>query len=213
MAGKLALALSALLFSSLWASTLAQTCGSYTFASSNQQFSSCSDLPHLNSFLHWTHDSATGQLRMAYRHTGVSSGTWVAWGINPSAAAMPGTQTLVAFPQSGTSPRVYKSPIAQGSQGYSTTLAEGDLSYNVTGLDATYENQEMIIFATWTLPAGTTTINQVWQAGPLSGSSPRQHGSATENLNSKAALDLASGTSLSTGGGSSRQRKRNVSFT
>lgn len=37
----------------------AQTCSDYRFPS-NQAFSSCTDLPYLNSFLHWNYDTSTG---------------------------------------------------------------------------------------------------------------------------------------------------------
>ncbi|GMN36577.1 hypothetical protein TIFTF001_006133 [Ficus carica] len=183
----------------------AQTCRSNALTS-NGQFKSCSDLPVLNSFLHWTYDSSTGTLEMAYRHTGVSASTWVAWAINPSSPSMVGSQALVATPPSGgNTARAYTSPI----NGYQTTLAEGNLTYNVTGLSATYQNEEMTIYGTWTLPSGMTTINQVWQAGPISGSTLSIHSTASDNLNSKGTLDLLSGASQS-GGGNPRQRRKNV---
>lgn len=187
----------------------AQTCKSQSLTS-NQQFSSCNDLPVLNSFLHWTYDTSSGKLQMAYRHTGVSASTWVSWAINPDSAAMLGAQALVAVPHSGSGGgmKVYKSQI----DSYTTTLPEGDLMYNVTGLSVTYENEEVTIYATWTLPNNMTTINQVWQAGPASGSSPQQHSTGnSDNMKSKGTLDLLSGTSQSTGGGNSRLRRRNVS--
>lgn len=209
MAGKITKLIVLLsVFSTLFFSSSAQTCNSYSF-SSNQVFSNCQDLPVLSSFLHWNYDQSTGKLTMAYRHTDVSSTTWVSWAINPNSlsSAMPGAQALVAVPQSGGAPRVYTSPI----QGYQTTLAQGNLTYEVTDLTASYQNNEMIIFATWTLPTTMTTINQVWQAGPVSGTTLGAHSTTNSaNLNSKSALNLLSGESQS-GGGNSRLRKRNVS--
>ncbi|PON90234.1 Cytochrome b561 and DOMON domain-containing protein [Trema orientale] len=195
-------------FSTLFLSSSAQTCNSYSF-SGNQAFTNCMDLPVLSSFLHWNYVQSTGKLQMAYRHTAVSSNTWVSWAINPNSlsSAMPGAQALVAVPQSGGAPKVYTSPI----QGYQTSLAEGNLSYEVTGLTASYQNNEMIIFATWSLPTTTTKINQVWQAGPVSGTTLGAHSTTNSaNLNSKSALDLVSGQSQSGGGSSSNLRKRNV---
>lgn len=191
----------------LFLTSSAQTCNSYSF-SSNQAFSTCNDLPHLNSFLHWTYDQSSGKLQMAFRQTGVSSSSWVAWAINPTSTGMIGAQCLVAYPKSGAAPEVYTSPIA----GYDTKLEKGNLTYEVSDLTASYQNNEMIIFATWTLPTTVTTINQVWQAGPLSGTTIQSHSTSNSaNLNSMGTVNLLSGQSQTQGGGNSRVRKRNVS--
>ncbi|KAM1245929.1 hypothetical protein ACFX2I_037034 [Malus domestica] len=212
MASTLRLAVAFSILLSLFSqSSYAQTtaCGNYKF-NNNKVFTYCSSLPHLSSFLHWSFEQSTGKLQMAYRHTGVSASRWVAWAINPdlskASAAMPGAQALVAWPQSSGTPKVYKSPI----QSYSTTLAEGNLTYEVTDLTAEYlNNDEMIIFATWTLPTNFTTILQVWQEGPVSNGAPSIHDTVAANLNAKGTLDLLSGQTASTGGSSSTTRKRN----
>ncbi|KAF4399496.1 hypothetical protein G4B88_022579 [Cannabis sativa] len=177
MAGKLAsLVVLLSVFSTLFLSSSAQTCKSYNFAR-NQQFQECNDLAVLNSFLHWTFDSTTGKLNMAYRHTGVTSSTWVAWAINPSnnlASAMPGAQSLVAYPRSSGGPRVYTSPIGQT---YQTSLAEGNLTY------------------------------PVWQSGPLSGTTIGPHQTSGDNTRSKSSLNLLSGQSQSGGGSSTLRKR------
>lgn len=202
---KISVALS--LLASLFFTSSAQTCKSYTF-SGNNVFTACNDLPYLNSFLHWTYDQSSGKLQMAFRQTGVSSSTWVAWAINPTSTGMLGAQCLVAYPKSDGAPVVFPSPIGSN---YQTNLANGSLSYEVSDLTATYQNNEMVIFATWSLPTTTSTINQVWQAGPVSGTTLAQHGSAAANYNSKGTLNLLSGQTQTQGGGNSRTRKRNVS--
>ncbi|CAB4306030.1 unnamed protein product [Prunus armeniaca] len=213
MAGmlRLAMAFSVLLSLSL-PSSHAQTgaCGNYKFTS-NKIFTSCSDLPYLNSFLHWTFEQSTGKLQMAYRHTGITTSNWVAWAINPNlnseSSAMLGAQSLVAFQQSNGTTRVYKSPISS----YQTNLAEGNLNYVVSDLSAEYlNNDEMIIFATWTLPTNSTTILQVWQQGPVSSDSPSVHPTVAPNTNAKQTLNLLSGQTASSGGGGSRIRKKNI---
>ncbi|BFG27350.1 hypothetical protein CerSpe_136240 [Prunus speciosa] len=214
MAGmlRLAMAFSVLLSLSL-PSSHAQTsaCGSYTFTK-NKIFTSCSDLPSLNSFLHWTFEQSTGKLQMAYRHTGITASKWVAWAINPNpnsaSSAMLGAQSLVAFQQSSGTTKVYKSPIGSS---YSTSLAEGNLTYGVSDLSAEYlNNDEMIIFATWDLPTNSTTILQVWQEGPVSSDSPSAHPTVAPYINAKGTLDLLSGQTTSSGGGGSRIRKKNI---
>lgn len=188
-------------------SSYAQTCANYGF-SSNRVFKSCSDLPVLNSFLHYNHDSSSGKLEIAYRQTGVTSSKWVAWAINPTSKGMVGSQALVAYQQSDGTMRAYTSPIDQ----YQTQLRESDLSFDVSDLSATFANNEIIIFATLGLSnINGTTINQVWQEGSLSGNTPQMHATSGTNVQSMGTLNLISGESGTTGGGSSsRRRKQNI---
>ncbi|KAI5330759.1 PREDICTED: cytochrome [Prunus dulcis] len=214
MAGmlRLAMAFSVLLSLSLPSShAQTSTCGDYKFT--NTSFTSCSDLPYLNSFLHWTFEQSTGKLQMAYRHTGITASNWVSWAINPNlnsaSSAMLGAQCLVAFQQSNGTMRFYKSPI--GTSNYAASLAEGSLTYEVSDLSAQYlNNDEMIIFATWALPTNSTTILQVWQEGPVSNDLPSGHPATAPNINAKGTLNLLSGQTASSGGGGSRLRKRNI---
>ncbi|KAL2475736.1 Cytochrome b561 and DOMON domain-containing protein [Abeliophyllum distichum] len=120
-----AVLISCVLFS-LYLSSYAQSCAKYNFAS-NQLFTSCNDLPRLNSFLHWNYDSSSKTVRMAYRHTGVTASKWVAWAINPKSQGMVGAQALVAFQKSDGTMRAYTAPITT----YQTQLQEGDLSFPV----------------------------------------------------------------------------------
>jgi hypothetical protein len=207
--GLTTLLLSCVLFS-LCASSFGQTCKSYTF-SSNRAFTSCQDLPVLSAFLHWSYDQSTNKVDIAYRHTGTSTSRWVAWAINPTGSGMVGAQALVAYQNSSSVMRVYTSPVS----GYGiSTLTEGDLSFAVSNLSATFENSEMTIFATLTLGSGTT-VNQVWQEGPLSGDSPSSHNTASSSENMKSAGSLNflddQATTSSGGGLTSRQRRQNVS--
>ncbi|XP_061344339.1 cytochrome b561 and DOMON domain-containing protein At4g17280-like [Gastrolobium bilobum] len=203
---RIVLAISVL--STLFLTSLAQTCNTQTFTN-NKVFTSCRDLPHLTSYLHWTYDQTTGKLEIAFRHTGITStDRWVSWAINPNSdlnQAMVGAQALVVIPQSSGAPRVYTSSIS----GYTTQLAEGNISYPNSGLTATYQNSEVTIYATLTLPSGTTKLVHLWQDGPLSGSSPQTHAQDSSNLNAKESLDLVSGTSQA-GSGNSLRKRRNV---
>ncbi|KAJ4822585.1 hypothetical protein Tsubulata_018847 [Turnera subulata] len=202
------LALSLYILLSVITSSSAQTCKSYTFAS-NQVFSACTDLPYLNSFLHWNYDSSSAKLQIAYRHTGLTTASkWVAWAVNPNATTMVGSQALVAYQRSDGSMRAYTSPI----NGYETTLQEGKLSFDVTDLSATYANNEITIFATLGLSSmdGSATVNQVWQDGPLSGDSPQMHETSGANVQSMGTVNLLSGEAAKTGGGSGKLKKRNI---
>lgn len=146
-----------------------------------------------------------GKVQLAYRHSSVDTSRWVAWAINPTSTKMPGAQALVAYQQSNGSMRAYTSPISD----YQPTLAEGSLSFDVSDQSATYASGEMTIFATITLPGNTTTVNQLWQDGPLtSGGTPGGHGTGP-NILSMGNLDFASGQAGS-GGSNSRLRRKNV---
>lgn len=208
---RLTLALCVLSSIILTSSAQTQSCKNQTF-SNNKAFTTCRDLPQLTSYLHWSYDETSGKLDIAYIHTGITAtNRWVAWAINPSSTldpAMIGAQALVAIPQASGSPKAYTSNIVDTS----TRLQEGSISYPVSGLSATYQNNEVTIFATLTLPNGTTSLVHVWQDGVLSSdTTPQEHSHESSHQNSKEVLDLVSGTSQAASGIGSRQRRRNVS--
>ncbi|KAA8515611.1 hypothetical protein F0562_018778 [Nyssa sinensis] len=191
---------------SLFLASSAQSCAKYAFAN-NKVFSSCNDLPYLNSFLHWTYNPSSETAQIAYRQTGITSGKWVAWGINPKSKGMVGTQALVAFQKSDGTMKVYTSPVTA----YQTNLEEGNLDFAVSDLSATYAKNEITIFATLKLPRNSSTVNQVWQDGPLSGTAPGMHATSGANVASMGTLNLLSGQSAPAGtGGNSKTKKRNI---
>ncbi|PSS35085.1 Cytochrome b561 and DOMON domain-containing protein [Actinidia chinensis var. chinensis] len=83
-------------------------CSDFVFPN-KKAFVSCTDLPTLNSFLHWTHKPSSRTLEIAYRHTGITSSKWVAWGINPTSPRMVGTQAIVAYQEPDGTMTVYTS--------------------------------------------------------------------------------------------------------
>ncbi|XP_012573281.1 cytochrome b561 and DOMON domain-containing protein At4g17280-like isoform X2 [Cicer arietinum] len=210
MGDMLRLVLGFCVLSSIVLTSSAQTCKNQTF--SNKVFTTCRDLPQLTSYLHWTYEESSGKLDIAFRHAGITStNRWVAWAINPNNnldPAMIGAQALVAIPQSSGTPKVYTSNIVSTT----TQLQEGKISYPVSGLSATYHNNEVTIFATLTLSNGTTSLVHVWQDGFLSSSdsTPQEHSHESSHQNSKEVLDLVSGTSQVSSGIGSRQRRRNT---
>ncbi|XP_047167704.1 cytochrome b561 and DOMON domain-containing protein At5g47530-like [Vigna umbellata] len=207
MGNMLRMVLALCVLSSVVVTSSAQTCRNQTF--SNRLFTTCRDLPQLTAYLHWTYDQGSGKLEIAFVHAGITStNRWVAWAINPRNTldpAMIGAQALVAIPQSNGGPRVYTSSIASTS----TQLEESEISYPVSGLSATYVNNEVTIFATLTLPNDTTSLVHVWQDGSVSGSTPQEHSHETSHQNSKETLNLLSGSSTQVTG-NSRQRRRNT---
>lgn len=196
---------SGILASLFMSSTYAQICKSYSFSNSNT-YSSCNDLPYLNAFLHWNYNPSAGTVDIAYRHTGVTTSNWVAWAINPTGRSMVGSQALVAYQNSSGVVHAYTSSI----DGYNTQMAQSDLSFTVSNLSAEQTSNEITIFATLELPEQKTTVNQVWQDGPMNGNTPGQHSTSGNNVLSMSTVDFLSGATSGTGGGNSRQRRRNV---
>ncbi|KAM7506346.1 hypothetical protein LguiB_005250 [Lonicera macranthoides] len=205
---------SSVLISVFFSSTAQSSCRSYAFAS-NKVFSLCTDLPYLNSFLHWTYDPSLATVQIAYRQTQVDPSKWVSWAINPTSLLMSGSQALIAFQLSNGTMKAYTSPVAD----YQTELKEGDLSFPVSDLTATFSNAEMIIFATLQLQNTTTTLNQIWQSGPVTSDDKLgMHETSGPNVQSMGLFNLLSGNSGSTGGGSgsgkgptnSKITKRNI---
>lgn len=200
--------LSLALFSLFLAPSLAQTCASYSF-SGNRVYTSCVDLPVLSSYLHWNFSEASYVADIAFRASGVTSSNWVSWAINPSGLQMVGSQALIAYQNSNGSMRAYTSLV----DSLQPTLSQGNLTFGVPNITAEFLNSgEMTIFATLQLNSGMTTVNQVWQVGPMESGSPASHTTSGANLQSVGTLNFLTGTSVGSGGsGSSRQRRRNVS--
>ncbi|XP_065852684.1 cytochrome b561 and DOMON domain-containing protein At5g47530 [Euphorbia lathyris] len=195
-----------ILISSMIINSYAQTCSTYSF-STNKIYDSCHDLPNLSSFLHYTYNSSGGGiLDIAFRQTGLTSSQWAAWAINPKSSGMVGSQALVAYPTSDGTVKAYTCPIS----GYRTSMEQGELSFDVSDLSATYSNNEIIIYATLGISKlGKTVLNQVWQQGPVSADTPAMHPTSGPNLQSMGTIDLLSGASAA-GQGNDKLAKRNT---
>ncbi|KAG5561206.1 hypothetical protein RHGRI_004285 [Rhododendron griersonianum] len=168
----------------------------------NQDFASCTDLPNLDSFFHWTYTPSSSTLHIAYRHSQVSSSMWVAWGINPTSKGMIGTQAIVAYPKPDGTVAVFTSPV----DSYGTRLREGNLAFPVSDLSVMFLDNKMVIFATIELPKNTTSVNHVWQDGPVSGDNLGMHGVPGNHLQSMGNLNLSSGQAFGSHGGNSKTK-------
>ncbi|KAJ8646216.1 hypothetical protein MRB53_007964 [Persea americana] len=180
------------------------TCSSQTF-SNNKLFDFCNDLPHLESYLHWTYNSSKPSLSIAFVAPPAKSTGWVAWAINPTSTGMAGSQSLIAFHHSNGSLIVRTFNITSYGP-----ISPSPIAFDVSDSSAEYSDGVMRIFATLALPVGTTKVNQVWQVGSsVTDNVPDKHAFQADNLNSKGTLDLLKGESTTTGGGSSL-RKKNI---
>ncbi|KAE8681114.1 hypothetical protein F3Y22_tig00111342pilonHSYRG00174 [Hibiscus syriacus] len=168
----------------------AEPCGNHRFHG-GKTFASCTDLPSLNCSLHWNFHSSSQTVDIAFRQSSVDQNPrWISWAINPHSKGMVGSQALVAFQRDDGTMMAYTSPITS----YATQLQQGDLSFPVDRVSSIVDGNEMIIFATLMLPAANaTTVNHLWQQGPLVGNVPRMHRLSGPNMASTGTLDFLSG--------------------
>ncbi|KAF3780842.1 Cytochrome b561 and DOMON domain-containing protein [Nymphaea thermarum] len=159
-------------------------------------FQNCLDLPVLDAFLHWTYSPSNGTLDIAYRATPGSTGGWVAWAINPTATGMVGSQAIVGYVVSGK-----VNVLTANLSSYQLSMQNESLSFPVSNLAGQLSGKDIILFATLTLPTKNSTVNLVWQTGPVSGGAPSIHPVTGVNLQSKKTQDLLSGQNTTTSGG------------
>ncbi|XVF20771.1 hypothetical protein REPUB_Repub12eG0031700 [Reevesia pubescens] len=173
-------------FSSLFcAFAAAEPCGNHRF-DEGKTFVACDDLPSLNSSLHWNYHSSSQTVEITFRRSSVDQqSSWISWAINPDSKGMVGSQALVAFQRDDGTMEAYTSQI----RSYATQLQQGNLSFPVHGVSSIVKDNEMIILATLTLPTNITTVNHLWQEGPLVGNVPRMHRLSGPNMGSMGTLD------------------------
>lgn len=188
------------------ASLVAATCSSETF-SKNRVYTTCNDLPYLSSSLHFTYDSTTGTLSLAFVSTPGSSSGWVAWAINPTGTSMIGSQALIAFKQPSGSMAVKTYNVS----GYGS-IEESAISYKTSDLSAEYGSDGKIqMFANVVVGKGVSTLNQVWQVGgSVTNGVPDQHELKPDNKASMGKLDLVKGVSTGSSGAAPSNNKKNV---
>ncbi|KMZ60827.1 hypothetical protein ZOSMA_56G00580 [Zostera marina] len=151
----------------------------------NLTFNTCVDLPTLGATLHWNYDSMTGDLDLAF--TASNPGGWIAWGINPTGLRMLGTQAMVAVFDSSS---MVVTPYTYNISSYSSVIP-GPISFPYSNLTAVVDDFRTAIFAHMMLTPETTTVNTVWQVGPMNGTRTiAMHSMDYDNLNSVLKLDL-----------------------
>ncbi|KAJ4805295.1 Cytochrome b561 and DOMON domain-containing protein [Rhynchospora pubera] len=179
-----------LLSISLAPSHAATDCASYKF-SNNKTFDKCSTLAHLSASLHWTYNS-DGTLSIGFIAPPAAPSGWVAWGINPTATGMIGTQALIAFKQSNGSMAVNTYNITSYK-----SIQQSPILYEPSNLSSEFGSDgNIVLFATLKIGKSVESLNQVYQVGSsVTNGVPDEHAFNTDNLNSKAELVL-SGTNF-----------------
>lgn len=122
---------------------------------------------------------------------------WVAWGINPVVVIMGKTQSLIAFRHSNDSLLVLTYNVMIANNGVPLELSSID--YNVVDMAAEFKNNQITIFATWTLKNNQATMLHVWNTrAEVTGLVPGSHRFVDPNLERKGTIDLKSRVPTST---------------
>ncbi|XP_031099640.1 auxin-induced in root cultures protein 12 [Ipomoea triloba] len=168
-------------------------CTSQTF-STKAHYDTCSDLPTLKAFLHWTYNETKSTLSVAFVAAPAAADGWIAWGINPTGAGMIGTQAFIAFKDA-------QGKVAVKTYNLTSYGAITPQKLSLTVLDSRAEaaaDGKMRIFATVELPEKMATVNHVWQVGAsVKDGIPQKHQMLQENLDAKASLQLTAGNTIS----------------
>ncbi|KAK7260552.1 hypothetical protein RIF29_26697 [Crotalaria pallida] len=179
------------LFATLFLPVTPQSCNSFTFPN-DINFKSCKDLPVLDSSIHWNYYASSRAIEVAFKKANAKESSWVAWAINPTSSGMVGSQAFVAIRRSDSDGtlRAYTSPLTS----YATTLQEGNLSFPVRSVSASYRRSSIIIFASFQLLTNATVVSHVWQEGLVGDDGTlRAHSFSGPNVQSFGTLDFASG--------------------
>ncbi|KAF5203377.1 Cytochrome b561 and domon domain-containing protein [Thalictrum thalictroides] len=190
-------------------------------SSSSSAVLSSSDLANLDSFLHWSYNSSSSSLKIAFVAPPAKPDGWIAWAINPVAPKMVGSQALIAYKDADGLMTVKTFNVSSYS---GRSIAPSKIEFDVPEMEADYTDGVMRIYATIVLPKNTEPVlNQVWQVGSSVSSNgiPSAHAFKDDNLKSMGTLNLMEGggsgdgqsiirTNSASTGASSRLNKRNI---
>ncbi|KAE8730569.1 Cytochrome b561 and DOMON domain-containing protein [Hibiscus syriacus] len=171
---------------SLISATRATDCSSLKLTGGKKQYSNCTELPALNSTLHFTYNATNSSLSMAFSAPPPKSDGWIAWAVNPTATGMAGSQALLAFKANGS--MVVKT---YNISSYSS-IVEGKLSFDVWDLEAeSHKDGKMVIYGSVKVAGSAEKLIQVWQVGPgVVDGHPMKHEFAKANLAAVGELQL-----------------------
>ncbi|XP_072982667.1 cytochrome b561 and DOMON domain-containing protein At2g04850 [Typha latifolia] len=175
--------------------------GSCTTITPLKTYQKCISLPSQGASLAWTYHPHNATLDLAFSSTFISPSGWVAWGINPDAAAMTGTRALIAFsdPSSGgllLLPFILNPSVKLQSSPLTSRPLDIPLLSSSAILHATRyidKGAAVQIFATVKLSPNRTRIHHVWNRGLyVQGYAPTIHPTTPSDLSSLATIDVVS---------------------
>ncbi|KAF8694916.1 hypothetical protein HU200_038019 [Digitaria exilis] len=155
-----------------------------------RSYAHCLALPHLGARLHWTYDAKTGSLSVAFVAKPASPSGWVSWAINPTGDEMKGAQALLALRTSPSTPYVVNT---YNITGYAPLGPKSTaIAFKPTELAADEAAGEVRMYGKLQLPAGTETVNHIWQVGSaVNGGAPVKHAFDKDNTEAKGKLSLS----------------------
>ncbi|MBA0758018.1 hypothetical protein Gotri_021052 [Gossypium trilobum] len=181
---------SLIVFFSLWLTLISPShsidCSSLKLPGGIRHYSNCTELPTLNSTLHFTYNATNSSLFIAFSAAPSNADGWIAWAVNPTATGMAGSQALLAFKNKGS--MVVKTYNISSYR----SIVEGKLSFDVWDLEAEATNDgKMVIYGSLKVGGSVEKLNQVWQVGPgVSDGHPMKHEFGKANLGSWGDLKL-----------------------
>ncbi|KAH1129993.1 hypothetical protein J1N35_001371 [Gossypium stocksii] len=181
---------SLIVFFSLWLILISPShsidCSSLKLPGGIRHYSNCTELPTLNSTLHFTYNATNSSLFIAFSAAPSNADGWIAWAVNPTATGMAGSQALLAFKNKGS--MVVKTYNISSYR----SIVEGKLSFDVWDLEAEATNDgKMVIYGSLKVRGSVEKLNQVWQVGPgVSDGHPMKHEFGRANLGSWGELKL-----------------------
>ncbi|MBA0704465.1 hypothetical protein Golax_016719 [Gossypium laxum] len=181
---------SLIVFFSLWLTLIPPShsidCSSLKLPGGIRHYSNCTELPTLNSTLHFTYNATNSSLFIAFSAAPSNADGWIAWAVNPTATGMAGSQALLAFKNKGS--MVVKTYNISSYR----SIVEGKLSFDVWDLEAEATNDgKMVIYGSLKVGGSVEKLNQVWQVGPgVSDGHPMKHEFGKANLGSWGELKL-----------------------
>ncbi|MBA0732762.1 hypothetical protein Gogos_016830 [Gossypium gossypioides] len=181
---------SLIVFFSLWLTLISPShsidCSSLKLPGGIRHYSNCTELPTLNSTLHFTYNATNSSLFIAFSAAPSNDDGWIAWAVNPTATGMAGSQALLAFKNKGS--MVVKTYNISSYR----SIVEGKLSFDVWDLEAEATNDgKMVIYGSLKVGGSVEKLNQVWQVGPgVSDGHPMKHEFGKANLGSWGELKL-----------------------
>ncbi|XP_047164303.1 cytochrome b561 and DOMON domain-containing protein At5g47530-like, partial [Vigna umbellata] len=113
--------------------SISQSWKSYGF-SKHINYTVCEDFSDLESSLYWNYHPSSNIVDVSFNKANTKDSNWVALAINPTLNGMLGSQAFVAIHTSNVTIRAYISP----KTSYVTMLQEGNLSFSVYSLSASY---------------------------------------------------------------------------
>lgn len=182
----------------------AQQCNTlFAFNGSPYNFSKCAALPVQEAFLAWTFYEENSTLLMAFAGTAPSSSGWVGWGVNPTTPTqMVGTSALIAFQSAVNGSNVLPYMLTREVHGLTEPAVCSPIDLVVETTAVEIQGASISFLAALRLPPNQTTLNHLWNRGPVVNNfQPQQHSLVTEEITGYLTIDMFTAQTFASSGG------------